>query len=52
MSQQLPPCIYEGWGQQTSNKFETSEQIHPIPAFQNRGTEFITKHALEGRLHV
>ena len=33
-------------------KFETSEQLHTIPAFQNGGTEFITKYAPEERLHV
>ena len=52
VSQQPLSCIKEGWGQQTSNKFETSEQFHPIPAFQNGGTEFTTKYAPEGRLHV
>ena len=38
--------------QQTSNKFETSEQFHPTPVFQNGRAEFITKYAPEGRLHV
>ena len=52
VSQQPLSYIKEGWGQQTSNKFETSEQFHPIPAFQNGGTEFTTKYAPEGRLHV
>ena len=42
----------EGWRQQTSNKFETSEQFHPIQTFQNGETEFIKKHAPEGRLRV
>ena len=31
-------------GQHTSNKFEISEQFHPIPAFQHGETEFITKY--------
>ena len=52
MSQQLLSCIKKQWGQQTSNKFETTEQFHPIAAFQNRRTEFITKYAPEGRLHL
>ena len=51
-NQQPLSCIKEGWGQQTSNKFETSGQFHPIPAFQNGGTEFITKYAPKGRLPV
>ena len=33
-----------GMGQHTSNKFEISEQFHPIPAFQHGETEFITKY--------
>ena len=41
-----------GMGQHTSNKFKTSEQFHPISAFQKGGTEFITKYAPEGGLHV
>ena len=45
-------CIKEGWGQQTSNKFETSEQFHLIPAFRNGGTDFTTKYVPERRLHV
>ena len=52
VSQQPLFCIKEGWGQQASNKFETSEQFHRVPAFQNKGIEFITKYAPEGRLHV
>ena len=52
VSQQPLSCIREGWGQQTSDKFETSEQFHLIPAFQIGGTEFITKYAPEERLHV
>ena len=52
ISQQPLSCIKEGWGQQTSNNFEASEQFHPIPAIQNGGTEFTTKYAPEGRLHV
>ena len=51
-SQQPLSCIKEGLGQQSSNKFETSEHFHPIPAFQNGGTEFITKYAPGGRLNV
>ena len=51
-SQQPLTCIKGVWGQQTSNKFETSEQFHPIKAFQNGGTEFITKYASDGRIHV
>ena len=53
----VSPCknqylsIKEGWGQQTNSKLETSEQFHPIPAFQNGGTEFIKKCAPERRLH-
>ena len=41
-----------GMGQHTSNKFKTSEQFHLISAFQKGGTEFITKYAPEGGLHV
>ena len=52
VSQQPLSCIKEGWGQQTSNKFETSEQFHSIPAFQNGGIQFTTKHAPERTLHV
>ena len=52
VSQQSLSCIKEGWGQQTSNKFETSEKFYPIPAFQNGGTEFTTKYAPEGRVNV
>ena len=52
VSQQPLSCIKEGWRQQTSNKFETSEQFHPIPAFQKGGVEFIAKYAPEERLHV
>ena len=44
VSQQLLSCIKEGLEQQTSNKFETSEQFHPIPAFHNGGIELITKY--------
>ena len=39
-------------GQQTSNKFEISEEFYPIPAFQNLNTEFIAKYAPEERLHL
>ena len=42
----------KGMGQQTGNKFETSKQFYPIPAFQNGKTKFITKCAPEVRLHV
>ena len=49
-SQQHLSCIKEGWGLKTNNKFETLKQFHPIPAFQNGETEFITKYALEDRL--
>ena len=52
VSQQPLSSIKEGWEQQTSNKFEASEQFHLIPAFQNGGTEFTTKYGLEGGLHV
>ena len=52
VSQQPLSCIKEGWRQQTNNKFETSEQFHPIPALQNGGTEFFTKYALEKKLHL
>ena len=52
VSQQPFSCIKEGLGQETSNKFETSEQFHPIPAFQNEGTEFIINYAPERRLYV
>ena len=52
VSQQPFSCIKEGLGQETSNKFEKSEQFHPIPAFQNGGTEFITNYAPERRLYV
>ena len=51
VSQQPLSCIKEGW-QQTNNKFETSEQFHPIPALQNGGTEFFTKYAPEKKLHL
>ena len=33
--QQPLSCIKEGWRQHTNNKFETSEQFHPITALQN-----------------
>ena len=41
-------------GQQTTNKLEISEQFDPILAFQNGGTEFITKYApkAKGRLQL
>ena len=52
VSQQPLSCIKERMVQQTSNKFETSEQFHPILAFQNGGTEFVAKYAPEERLHV
>ena len=53
VSEQPFSCIKEGKTmQQTSNKFETSEQFHPTPVFQNGRAEFITKYAPEGRLHV
>ena len=52
VSQQPLSCIKVGWRQQTSNKFETSEQFHLMPAFQNGGTKFITKYVPEGRLHL
>ena len=51
VSQQPLSCIKEGWEQQTSNKFQTSEQFHPI-SFQDGGTDIITKYAPEARLHV
>ena len=44
--------LKEEWGQQTSNKFEAFEYFDPIPALKNGGTEFTTKYAPEGRLHV
>ena len=50
--QQTISCVKVGLVQQTSNKFETSEQFHPTTAIKNGGTEFITRHAPEGRLHV
>ena len=34
--------------QQTSNKFETSEQFHPTPVFQNGRAEFITNMLQKG----
>ena len=52
VSRQPLSCIKERWGQQISNKFETSEQFHPILEFQNGRIEFITKCAPEGRLHM
>ena len=52
ISQQPLSCIKEGWRRQTSNKFETSEQFHPIPAFQNGGTEVITKICSRRESHV
>ena len=50
--QQSLSCIKELWEQQTSNKFEKTEEFHPIPAFQNGGTELITKYAPEGKPYV
>ena len=34
------------------NEIETSGKFHPIPAFPNGETEFITKYAPEGKVHV
>ena len=50
--QETISCVKVVLVQQTSNKFETSEQFHPTPAIKNERTEFITRHAPEGRLHV
>ena len=52
MQKSVSQHIKERWGQQSSNEFVTSEQFHPIPAFQNGGTEFITKYAPKWRLYV
>ena len=52
VSQQPLINIKGVWGQQTSNKFGTSEQFHPTQAFQNGGTEFIPEYVPEGRLNV
>ena len=52
LSQQPFSCIKEGLEQETSNKFETSKQFHPTPAFQNGETEFVIKYAPEKRLYV
>ena len=45
------PVSQQGWEQNTSSKFGTSEQFHLIPTLQNRGTEFVAKYAPEERLH-
>ena len=52
VSQQHLSCNKEEWRQQTSNKFEAFAYFDPIPALKNGGTEFTTKYAPEGRLHV
>ena len=49
VSEQPFSCIKEGKTmQQTSNKFETSEQFHPTPVFQNGRAEFITNMLQKG----
>ena len=44
--------IKKGWGESHSNKFETSGQFHPLPTFQNGGTQFASKHATGKGFHV
>ena len=34
------------------NKFETSEQFHPLPTFRNGGAQFASKHATGKGFHV
>ena len=44
--------IKKGWGKSHGNKFETSEQFHPLPTFQNGGAQFASKHATGKGFHV
>ena len=46
------PDIKKGSGKSPGNKFETSEQFHPLPTFQNGGAQFASKHATEKGFHV
>ena len=39
-------------GELPGNKFETSEQFHPLPTFQNGGAQFASKHATGKGFHV
>ena len=44
--------IKKGSGGSPGNKFETSEQFHPLTTFQNGGTQFASKHATGKGFHV
>ena len=44
--------IKKGWGESHGNKCETSEQFHPLPTFQNGGTQFASKHATGKGFHM
>ena len=39
-------------GKSPGNKFETSEQFHHLPTFQNEETQFASKHATGKGFHV
>lgn len=42
----------KGWREQTSDKFEKSEYLHPVSAFQNGGAEPAERVVAAERLHV
>ena len=44
--------IKKGWGQSPGNKFEISEQFHPLLTLQNGGTQFTSKYATGKGFHV
>ena len=50
--QQLTSCIKEGWGKQTSNKFETSEQFIPHQHFKIEGLTLLQNTIQKGNYPV